>query len=111
MPAAYEYLRAEGPLSALKLPHADEVQFRVTRHRDRYGHVWGDKRSVDAEIALSDVNIGSTAKLVERMAHEMIHLYQHRARRETANTQHNAEFKRRARAVCAYHLFDFKDFV
>jgi hypothetical protein len=73
--------------------------------------MWGDKRSPNAEIALSETSIGSSAKLIEKMAHEMIHYYQHVRRRETANTEHNAEFKRLAREVCRIHLFDFKDFV
>lgn len=111
LPAAYEYLRACEPFCRLRLPEADDVPFRVTRHKDRYGHMWGDKRSSNAEIVLSESCIGSSAKLIEKMAHEMIHLYQHIHKRETPNTQHNADFKRIARTVCRVHLFDFKDFV
>lgn len=111
LPAAYEYLRACEPFCRWKLPHADEVEFRVTRHRDRYGHMWGNKRSTDAEIALSESSIGSSIKLIEKMAHEMTHLHQHLHGGETANTEHNAAFKRLAREVCRVHLFDFKDFV
>jgi hypothetical protein len=111
MPTAYEYLRSCEPLCRWKLPEADEVVFRVTRHKDRYGHQWGDQRAPGGEIALSEVNIGSSDKLLEKMAHEMIHHHQHLRGTETAGTQHNAEFKRLARAVCAVHLWDFKDFV
>lgn len=108
---AYEYLRASRPFRSWKLPHADEVGFFITRHKDRYGHMHGYKRSEEAEIAISELNIGSSVKLLEKMAHEMIHLYQHRQKTETPNTQHNAEYKRLARGVCNEHWFDYKDFV
>lgn len=111
LPAAYEYLRACEPFCRWKLPEADEVEFHVTKHRDRYGHMHGDVRSKKAAIALSECCIGSSAKLIEKMAHECIHLKQHVHGGETANTTHNAEFKRLAKKVCAIHLFDFKDFV
>lgn len=111
LPAAYEYLRACEPFRRWGLPEADEVPFKVTRHRDRYGHMWGDKRSANAEIALSEANIGSSNKLIEKMGHEMIHFHQHLRRSETPGTQHNAEFRRLARQVCRIHGWDFKDFV
>lgn len=111
---AYEYLRASEPFCRWKLPHAeesDEVGFYVTGHRDRFGHMHGDKRSPNAIIAVSESCVGSSIKLIEIMGHEMIHLYQHRQRTETAGTMHNAEFKRLAREVCRIHMFDFKAFV
>lgn len=111
LPAAYEYLRACEPFRRLGLPEADAVAFRVSGHKDRYGHMRGDVRSPGAEIAISEACVGSSAKLIETMAHEMVHLYQHIARTETSGTQHNADFKRLARAVCREHLFDLKAFV
>lgn len=107
----YEYLRASRPFRGLKLPHADDVGFFITRHKDRYGHMSGYRRSKEAEIAISELLIGSSVKLAEKMAHEMIHLYQHIYQTETPNTQHNAEYKRLARAVCNEHWFDYKDFL
>lgn len=111
LPAAYEYLRACEPFRRWKLPEADEIGFKVTRHKDRYGHLHGDIRSPNADIAISERCVGSTAKLLQIMAHEMIHLKQHVEKTETSNTQHNAEFRRLAKAVCREHMFDFKDFV
>lgn len=108
---AYEYLRASRPFRNWKLPEADELGFEVSRHKDRYGHMHGYVRSPDADIAISECSVGSSTTLIEKMAHEMIHLKQHVHKTETANTQHNAEFKRLARVVCAEHMFDFKDFV
>lgn len=108
---AYEYLRASSSLRGLKLPHHDEIGLKVTREKDSYGWMHGDQRSVDADIGISECCVGSTHMLVQVMAHEMIHLYQHRRGKETPNTKHNAEFRKIGRAVCAEHVFDFKAFV
>lgn len=111
MEGVYEYLRATQTLRALKLPHADEIGLKVTRDTDCYGWMHGDKRSKNADIGISEVCVGSSDVLVRTMAHEMIHLYQHRACTETSNTKHNAEYRRIARAVCAELVFDFRAFV
>lgn len=111
LPAAYEYLRACEPFCRWKLPEADFVGFQVSRRRDRYGHTIGDVRSPDAVISISEVCVGSTIRLLETMAHEMIHLHQHLRKSESAGTQHNAEFRKLARAVCKQHVFDTKAFV
>jgi hypothetical protein len=111
LPAAYEYLRACRPFCDWKLPEAYEVGFQVSRHQDRQAHMRGYVRSRDAEIAVSELKVGSSHTLIEVMAHEMIHLHQHLTGTETGNTQHNAEFKRLARVVCKEHGFDPKAFV
>lgn len=111
LPAAYEYLRACEPFRRWKLPEADDLGFKVTRHKDRFGHLHGDVRSPGADIAISEACVGSSAKLLEIMSHEMIHLRQHIRGTETGNTQHNAEFKRLASQVCGVHQFDLKAFV
>lgn len=111
LPAAYEYLRACEPFCRWKLPHADEIGFAVTRHRDRYAHMQGYQRSTEAEIAVSERMVGTTKLLMEVMAHEMIHLHQHLKKLETAGTMHNADFMRRAKVVCKRHGFDLQAFV
>lgn len=111
LPAAYEYLRACEPFKKWGLPHADEVAFTVSRHRDRYAHMVGYQRSREAEIAISELRVGSTDTLMSTMAHEMVHLHQHLRGTETANTMHNADFMRLARAVCREHGFDPRAFV
>lgn len=110
LPAAYEFLRACEPFCKWGLPHADEVEFTVGRRRDRFGHMRGDVRSLGAEIMVSEAIVGSVGRLVETMAHEMIHLRQHRRGTETSGTQHNAEFKRLAASVCRSMMFDPKAF-
>jgi hypothetical protein len=111
LPAAYEYLRSCAPFRRWGLPHADELEFKVTRDKDCWGYMHGDVRSPNAVIAISEIRTGSSATLLQVMAHEMTHLRQHVRKTETANTQHNAEFMRLARQVCRHHVFDFKAFV
>jgi hypothetical protein len=108
--AAYEYLRATPPFRGWRLPHADEIGFTVSRHRDRHSHLIGYVRSTEAEIAVSEMVVGSSLTLIEAMAHEMVHLKQHLRRSETSKTAHNAEFRRLAALVCRHHHFDPKTF-
>jgi hypothetical protein len=108
--AAYEYLRATPPFKGWRLPEGDEIGFIVSRRPDRFSHMQGYVRSSQAEISISEKLVGSTCVLIEAMAHEMVHLRQHLRRTETANTEHNAEFYRLAKRVCAVHGWDFKTF-
>jgi len=109
--AAYEFLRTTPPFKSWHLPHADEVTFVVSRHKKFVGYHRGIRRKIyDHEIGISDVCVGHTNTLLRTLAHEMIHQYQQRARTDTPNTEHNAEFMRLARIVCRYHGWDEKEF-
>lgn len=104
--AAYEFLRALPPFKRWRLPHADEIEFQVTRHADRQGHckTIGDRHT----IAVSERKIGHTASLIELMAHEMVHVHCHRLGDRRA--EHSALFRRHAATVCRIHGFDPKTF-
>lgn len=108
--ANYEYLRSTPPFDELNLPPARKIKFHVKRYRDRFSHMIGYRRSTEAEIAISEILVGSTFVLTASMGHEMIHLYQHCEKTETAKTQHNAEFEQMADRVCEVHGFDRKTF-
>lgn len=101
--AAYEYLRSTRPFRAWKLPHADAVEFSVTRHRDREGDHCVYKRTDDHVIRASENLIRTTDDLMQLMAHEMIHARQHHTKSAPKNYGHNAEFKRIAARVCREH--------
>lgn len=105
--AAYDYLATTPPFSRWNMPDSEDVRFRVTRHKDRYGHYIrvGGKH----EIVISASHVGRTEKLIEVMAHEMVHLHQAEACMETPS-QHNMAFRRLAAAVCKAHGFDEKVF-
>jgi hypothetical protein len=102
--SAYEFLRATPPFSGWRLPHADEVEFRVSRHRDRLAHfVEGREGPI---IAVSSVNVTYPETLLRVMAHEMVHLAQWLHKTETPGAEHNAEFFRMAAKVAKAHGFD-----
>jgi hypothetical protein len=108
---AYEFLRVSPPFSRWKLPHGDEIEFRVSRRRDIMGAHNTYVRLLNHIIDVSDETVGHTATLIETVAHEMIHLHQAEKRSHTPNTEHNAEFHRFAKLVCRHHGFDPKGFV
>jgi hypothetical protein len=109
--AAYEYLRTTPPFRGWKLPHADSIGFVITRSKNTKGYYTKECRKPDShEIGVSENCVSSTLHLFEVMAHEMIHLHQAINKLETGNTQHNADFLRRAKSVCKYHGWDVLHF-
>ena len=106
---AYEFLRVTPPFKRCKLPHADEVEFVVGNSPNCCGWYTAGE-TAKHRIMISARNIGHTVSLMATMAHEMIHLHQCHAKRETRNAEHNAAFLRAAALVCKYHGFDPKLF-
>lgn len=109
--ATYECLRTFPPFCNWKLPECTEVKFRVTRHKDREGHYTRYLGTQEHFIEVSERNVGFFSSLAKVVGHEMIHLKQAVAKTETAGTEHNAEFRRLARRVCASFGWDPKTFV
>lgn len=95
---AYELLRATPPFRGWKLPPADDVEFVVSRAKDRFadwsmspgGHVY----------RISHRNITHMDTLLRIMAHEMCHA------RDFSRSEHGASFHRLADQVCKAHGFD-----
>lgn len=110
--ATYERLRLTQPFKKWKLPHADELEFRVTRHKSVYGSFhFDDKGKGWPKILVSTVVTRTLSKLDEVMAHEMCHLREIQlslSRASVAN--HGKQFLRLARDICRYHEFDLKTF-
>ena len=105
--AAYEFLRTTEPFRRWKLPHADDIAFKITRHADRFG-------TFDAtdppQISVSDRVVGHTQTLLMTLAHEMIHLRHHLTREARSDVEHGARFRRHAARVCRQHGWDAKAF-
>ena len=102
--AAYDLLRTTAPFVGWKLPDSDAIDFAVIRDRTNYGDCDGEK------IRVSSGRHGHLSTLLATVAHEMIHLHQMCCKLETPNTEHNADFRRRAARVCRLHGFDPKVF-
>lgn len=105
MAGAYEYLRTTKPFSAWRLPHADDVEFHVTKHREIVGDhcMHGAKHVIRASAA----NIGTTAELMRVMAHEMTHAH---CDRQGVRGEHGREWQAAADKVCRFHGFDRRAF-
>lgn len=110
--AAYAFLQTTPPFNRWKLPSPDEVEFVVNASRTEFGACVKYKRLKEWSIEVSSYMVSLPHTLLEVMAHEMIHLYQGVRGVGSRNTksQHDAEFHRFAKRVCAYHGFDPKRF-
>ncbi len=101
--AAYELLRTQRPFLSWKLPDSAELEFVITSARH-----YAD--CLDGRIRVSRACHGQLNTLLMTVAHEAIHLHQQRKKLETPNTEHNADFRKRAARVCRIHGFDPKVF-
>jgi hypothetical protein len=102
--AAYELLRTQRPFIGWKLPEPDDVEFVVIRTRNVYADCDGEV------IRVSASRHGQLNTLLASIAHEAIHLHQMRNGLETRGVEHNADWHKRARKVCALHGWDAKTF-
>ena len=109
---AYTYLRATQPFKGWHLPDADEVEFGVTRHRDRYADhtTYYHAKGGGHVIRVSASSVKTTEALMQCLAHEMIH-----ARiailKTPARSDHGAVFKRLASRVCRVHGWELEKFL
>ena len=103
--AAYEYLWHTEPFSLWNLPSSDEVKFLVVKTTKLFGyHLFDGKKHT---IAISSKRCVRTLSLMETMAHEMIHLYQHNTKPKMARPgKHNKAFHQLGDHVCKIHGFD-----
>ena len=105
--AAYEFLRTTPPFKRWKLPHADDIAFKVTRTRDRFGEF---ENTDPPTIAVSEYMNGHTQTLLATLAHEMVHLHHHLKHKDRSDVEHGTQFKRDAARVCRHHGWDAKAF-
>lgn len=102
--AAYELLRTTPPFKGWRLPSADDVEFHVTRHQNRYADYEFDKLRKVHIVRVSQVKNVRLDKLLETLAHEMIHMRQFLSGKREAD--HGALFQREANRICNTHGFD-----
>ncbi len=105
---AYDLLNTTPPFSRWNLPDADDITFKVVRDKTVAG--WHTRVGGKHTIAISASCVGHTARLVETMAHEMIHVHEENARACREDVAHSAAFMKWAALVCKIHGFDPKGF-
>lgn len=106
--AQYLALRTTRPFRKWGLPDPDDIAFCVLASRDRMGHFRGAITGPH-EIGISMRRVGTIDTLIRVLAHEMIHLFQELTKTTTANTEHNAAFRRISAEVARHHCFDPKE--
>lgn len=107
--AGYDFLCTTPPFCRWNLPDGEEVVFRLLNTRQwEADHL--KQRSRSHEIRVSRGKIGSTASLMEALAHEMIHLHEAQLGIARNGVDHSGAFDRFAAQVCRLHVFDPKRF-
>ena len=103
---AYAFLLTTEPFNKWKLPHPDEMTFRITRKHDELGHcTTNDKNHI--VIALSEKLHGSASSILCTMAHEMCHV---RQLQRGWPINHGHKFVEMATTVCRAHIWDLRGF-
>ena len=104
----YDLLSVTEPFARWNLPDSDEVQFKVQRGRSASARLWTGKKSV---IAISTACNGHINTVLSSMAHEMVHLHEHRCKiRSRGPDHHGVAFREWAAQVCEAHGYDLKLF-
>ena len=105
---SYDFLNTTPPFNRWNLPDGEEITFVVIRSKTDAGwHMFdGGKHT----IAISGRCVGFTHKLIEVMAHEMVHAHEKHAGAARSGVAHSAAFHRWAAQVCKIHGFDPKGF-
>lgn len=111
--AAYAFLAETEPFSGWNMPDAEEVEFVVTNSRVRCGrcHTYelleGPlKRSYRFKVEISDTLHAYPVRMLETMAHEMVHIHLREAEGYKGKDSHGKEFRAVAATVCVAHGFD-----
>lgn len=110
--ASYELLRATPPFRRWKLPHADDLEFRVTNHAGVFASFhFDDERAGRERIHVSARHVKNLPLLLQTLAHEMCHLREAAiSRRKAGRANHGVAFKRLAAQVCKSHDFNPETF-
>lgn len=108
--AAYDFLAVTPPFNKWNMPPSDEIGFKVSRSRSRFGfYRWDGTRHT---ITISSNSVAYSGTLMSTLSHEMIHLHLEELGmdgRGGTNT-HTGAFRSLAEEVCKYHGFDHKAF-
>lgn len=108
--AAYDFLSTTPPFAEWNLPPSEDVGFKVSRSRSRFGFYRWDGTRHTITVSVNAVAYSST--LLETLSHEMVHLHLEELGmddRGGTNT-HSGAFRNLADEVCKVHGFDPKAF-
>ena len=111
MALAYDLLNETEPFKGYNLPDSDEVKFIVARFSSDFArYQWDGSHHT---IFMSKNAIGHLSTLLEKTAHEMIHMHLEETGAESRSVgkdTHNGAFRICAMQVCKAHGWDYKAF-
>lgn len=90
------------------MPDADDLEFRITRHADRYSH-FEYNCGAFPNLSVSERHVKTLPELIAAMGHEAIHIYQWK-NGTGSRAEHNTEFKRISKQICKTYGFDLDKF-
>jgi hypothetical protein len=96
----------------MKMPPEDRIKFVIKRNNLKAfaTYQWDGKQHV---ISLSPIAISHLDTMIEKVAHEMIHMYLEENGLESRSLDsdaHNKHFRKYAARVCKHHGWDPKAF-
>jgi hypothetical protein len=119
----YNFLKCMPPFKSKNLYDADDVVFRVTRHRDCHGLFDDGKKKAKSKtkeklgstgkpmpiISISEIHVKTPYQLLETMAHEMVHMTLY-VRGHSKWDAHGPSFQAFAKRICAAFGFKLEEF-
>ncbi len=106
---AYELLCETEPFIRWNMPPSEDIKFLTYKPRDKGEFGCFQTLGPDMWLQVSTKKVGHLLTLLTTVAHEMIHLHQHRTGLEI---NHGPEFEKWSELVCRHHReFDPKTFI
>lgn len=101
--AAYSLLRETEPFRRWNLPDAEEIRFEVVKTRAWQGEYVSWQGEHSHRIRISQWFHKRIIRLLETMAHEMLHLHMREAGAKQDSHRHGPAFKKLCRLVLRHH--------
>ena len=104
--SAYEFLRTLSPMKGWKLPHADEIEFKVVSR----GTDFGVYTAYPHRITINTKRHGHLHTFLATLSHEMLHLHLSLKNLDAGQDPHGEAFQKHAARICRALGFDPKAF-
>ena len=93
------------PFDKLDMPHAHQIQLKVTRRKD----IMGEFAPEENTIYISSARNAHFDTICKTLLHEMAHLYCYKAKEQEYHDHDNKRFKSIIRHIASLYGFDPKE--
>ena len=94
-----------GPFDKLDMPHAHQIQLKVTRRKD----IMGEFAPEENTIYISSARNSHFDTICKTLLHEMAHLYCYKVKEQEYHDHENKRFKAIIRHIASLYGFDPKE--